>query len=268
VRPTYGLVSRHGAMALSYSMDKIGPMCRSAEDCGLVLRTIAGYDPQDPGSKQAPNVTAKPVQGLRIGWLAKQWSKPDPEIQKFATDAVNVLKHAGAHVEDALLPEGPWEAAAGTVISVEGASAFEKLITSGEVLELNDPAGKLGGFVSQTIAGTDFLKAMRVRAILMKKMDDLFTKYDVLACATLPAVATPLDANLDEALSFSDPIGGIGNACGLPAISVPSGLTSKKLPAGFLLVGPHFSEPTLINAAQTFQRSTTFHKQRPPENWG
>lgn len=267
LRPTYGLVSRHGAMALSYSMDKIGPMCRSAEDCGLVLKTIAGYDPQDPGSRPSPNNAAKPVGGLRIGWLAKQWSKPDPEILKLATDAVNVLKNAGAQVQDATLPDGPWEAAAGTVVAVEGASAFEKLITSGEVLELHDPAGQIGGFVNQTVSGADFLKAMRLRAILMKKMDQLFTQYDVLACATLPAVATPLDANLDDALSFSDPIGGIGNACGLPAISVPCGLTSKKLPAGFLLVGPHFSEPTLLGAAEAFQHATTFHKLRPPENW-
>jgi aspartyl-tRNA(Asn)/glutamyl-tRNA(Gln) amidotransferase subunit A len=268
LRPTYGLVSRHGAMALSYSMDKIGPMCRSAEDCGLVLSTIAGYDAQDPGSRRAPsNAAAEPVKGLRIGWLAKQWSKPDPEILKLATDAVTVLKNAGATVEDATLPEGPWEAAAGTIISVEGASAFEKLINSGGTLELNDPAGKLGGIVSQTIGGGDFLKAMRVRELLMKKMDEMFTRFDVLACATLPAVATGIDANLDEALSFSDPIGGIGNACGLPAISMPCGLTSKKLPAGFLLVGPHFSEPTLVTAAQQYQRSTTFHKMRPPENW-
>jgi aspartyl-tRNA(Asn)/glutamyl-tRNA(Gln) amidotransferase subunit A len=267
LRPTYGIVSRHGAMALSYSMDKIGPMCRSAEDCGLVLKTIAAYDPQDPGSRPSANLPVKPVRGLRIGWLAKQWSKPDPEIQKLATDAVNVLKGAGAEVEDAMLPEGPWEAAAGTIVSVEGASAFEKLINSGDVLQLNDPAGQIGGFVNQTVSGTDFLKAMRVRAVLMKKMDELFTKYDVLACATLPAVATSLDANLDDALSFSDPIGGIGNACGLPALSVPCGLTSKKLPAGFLLVGPHFSEATLVNAMNTFQRTTSFHKLRPPETW-
>jgi aspartyl-tRNA(Asn)/glutamyl-tRNA(Gln) amidotransferase subunit A len=267
LRPTYGIVSRHGAMALSYSMDKIGPMCRSAEDCGLVIKTIAGYDLQDPASRPSPNAPAKAVRGLRIGWLAKQWSKPDPEILKLATDAVNVLKNSGAQVQDALLPEGPWEAAAGTIISVEGASAFEKLITSGGTLELNDPAGQIGGMVSETIGGADFLKAMRVRAMLMKKMDELFTKYDVLACATLPAVSTPLDANLDDALSFSDPIGGIGNACGLPALSVPCGFTSKKLPAGFLLVGPHFSEATLVAAMNTFQQQTNFHKQRPPETW-
>jgi aspartyl-tRNA(Asn)/glutamyl-tRNA(Gln) amidotransferase subunit A len=150
---------------------------------------------------------------------------------------------------------------------VEGASAFEKLISSGGTLELHDPAGQIGGFVNQTVSGADFLKAMRVRAILMKKMDEMFTKYDVLACATLPAVSTPLDANLDNELSFGDPIGGIGNACGLPAISVPCGFTSKKLPAGFLLVGPHFAEPTLVAWASIFQRETNFHKQRPPENW-
>ena len=178
-----------------------------------------------------------------------------------------MLKSAGAQVQDATLPEGPWEAAAGTIISVEGASAFEKLINSGGTLELNDPAGQVGGFVSQTISGADFLKAMRVRAILMKKMDEMFTHYDVLACATLPVVSTPIDANLDEALSFSDPIGGIGNACGLPALTVPCGFTSKKLPAGFLLVGPHFSEPTLVAAQSAFQRETSFHKERPEEEW-
>jgi len=232
-----------------------------------VLNTIAGFDPEDPASRPSANLPVKPLRRLRIGWLAKQWTKPDPEIQKFATDAVNVLKNSGAQVEDATTPEGPWEAAAGTIISVEGASAFEKVINSGGTLELNDPSGQVGGMISQTISGADFMKAMRVRALLMKKMDEMFTKYDVLACATLPAVSTPLDANLDDALSFSDPIGGIGNACGLPALSVPCGFTSKKLPAGFLLVGPHFSEATLVNAGNAFQQATTFHKERPPENW-
>jgi len=269
LRPTYGRVSRHGAMALSYSMDKIGPMARSAEDCALVLSAIAGHDPLDvaslpPAQARFRNPAAPRKTPLRIGWLTNQWKKPAPDVEAAAQAAREVLAKAGAQFQDVALPEGPWEPAAGTVISVEGASAFDSLIQSGRVAELNDPAGKIGGYLSDTIPASDYLRAQRVRRVLQKKMDEIFQKVDVLAAASLPATATPLDANLDEALSFSDPIGGMGNLCGLPAMSVPCGFSDKKLPVGIQFVGRELDDAAVVAAAHLFQQKTDWHKRRPP----
>lgn len=267
LRPTYGRVSRHGAMALSYSMDKLGPIARSAEDCGMILAAIAGHDLQDPASLPASQAaftfSPRATRPLRVGWLTNQWKNYAPGIEKAAHDAVDVLKKSGARVQDAVLPEGPWEQAAGVVISVEVASAFDKLIESGRVAELVDPLGKIGGYVSQQIDAADYHRAQRVRRVLQKKMDQLFADFDVLAAASLPVPASKVEANLEQELSFSDPLGGIGNACGLPGISAPCGFTAEKLPVGLQFVGKPLDEQSVLAAAVIFQRNTDWHKQHP-----
>ena len=267
LRPTYGRVSRHGAMALSYSMDKLGPLARSAEDCGLILAAIAGYDAQDAASLPPSQATfvysAQPRKSLRIGWLTNQWKKYAAGVEPALRDAVAVLKKNGARVEDAVLPDGPWEPAAGLIISAEVANAFEPLISSGRVSQLVDPVGKFGGYVSEQIDGGDYLRATRVRRVLQKKMNQLFTQFDVLAAASLPVPATKVEANLEEALDFSDPLGGIGNLCGLPAISVPCGFTADKLPIGLQFVGRPLDEQSVLDAANVFQKNSDWHKQHP-----
>ena len=98
--------------------------------------------------------------------------------------------------------------------------------------ELNDPLGKIGGYMNEEISASDFILAQRIRAILQVKMDEIFQHVDVLATASLPVTASKLDANLDEALTFADPIGGIGNICGLPAISCALRLWPARLAGG------------------------------------
>ncbi|HXI91962.1 MAG TPA: amidase [Blastocatellia bacterium] len=267
LRPTYGRVSRHGAMALSFSMDKIGVMGRTADDCGLVLAQIAGHDAQDPASLSdaAFSYNAAPfAKPLRIGWLTNAWKKIPSDIESAVKASVNVLKQNGAVIKDAKLPEGPWEAAAGTVISVEGAAAFESLIESGRVAELNDPLGKVAAYVNQHIPASDYVRAGRIRAVLQKKIDELFERFDVIAAASLPVTASPLIANLETDLDFPDPLGGIGNFCGLPAVSVPCGFDSKKLPVGIQFVGRPLDEHKVIAAARLFQQHTDWHRRRPP----
>src|SRR5215469_13144883 len=148
LRPTFGRVSRYGAMALSYSMDHIGPMCRSADDCDLVLKVISGHDSQDAGSLAEPQAKyagagpqAKP---LRVGWIANQWKEISPDVNKNITAAHDILaKSPLLNMSTVNLPDGPWEIAAGTIVSVEGATAFRELIESGRVDDLNDPMGKI-----------------------------------------------------------------------------------------------------------------------------
>ncbi|HEX3109495.1 MAG TPA: amidase [Thermoanaerobaculia bacterium] len=266
LRPTFGRVGRGGAMALSYSMDKIGPLARSAADCAIVLEEISGHDSSDTGSLQDNEAFfryAKPQHPLRIGVLTNAWKDVNAEIAKITSDAIAVLRSAGASVSDAALPEGPWEAAAGVVISVEGASAFDTLIESGRVAELTDPLGKIGGYINQTVPGSDYERALRLRTVIQRKIDDLFTKFDVLVAASLPIAATPMSTNLETDLSFADPLGGIGNFCGLPALSVPSGFTSKNLPVGIQFVGRALDDDAVVAAAELFQSKTNWHRRHP-----
>jgi aspartyl-tRNA(Asn)/glutamyl-tRNA(Gln) amidotransferase subunit A len=268
LRPTFGRVSRHGAMALAYSMDKIGPMARTAEDCALILAAISGHDPKDRGSlppSEARFMYPSPAPSpMRIGWLTNAWQKPAPEVVSAAEAAVEVLRKNGARVNDAKLPAGPWEEAAGTTISAEGAAAFRSLIESGRVAELNDPLGQIAGYVNEQITAADYLRAMQIRGILQKQIDELFESFDVIAAASLPVTATSLETNLETDLTFSDPLGGIGNFCGLPAISVPCGFSEKKLPIGIQFVARVRNDGAVVAAAEVFQKHTEWHLKRPP----
>jgi len=267
LRPTYGRVSRHGAMALSYSMDKIGVLGRTADDCGLVLSVIAGHDPADPASLPeasfnyaAAQSNAKP----RIGWLTNAWEKIPADIEPVIKAAVEVLRSSGATIDEAKLPEGPWEAAAGTIISVEGAAAFESLFESGRIAQLNDPLGRIGGYVNQQIPASDFYRSLRIRGVLQRRIDELFDRFDVIATASLPVTATKLTTNIETELSFSDPLGAIGNLCGMPVQAVPCGFDSKKLPVSIQFVGRALDEHKVIAAAKLFQQHTDWHRKRPP----
>ncbi|HYL69493.1 MAG TPA: amidase [Candidatus Limnocylindria bacterium] len=270
LRPTFGRVSRYGAMALAYSLDKIGPMGRTAEDCALILSAIAGHDPLDRSSlppAEASFLFAAPESApLRIGVLTNAWEKPDQEIKAAVDGAIAVLKQHGASTSDAKLPEGPYEAAAGLIVGVEGAAAFRSLIESGKVAELVDPLGQIGGYLNEQLSADDYMRALQIRGIFQKKVDALFDDFDVLVAASLPIAATTLETNLETDLTFSDPLGGIGNLCGLPALSVPCGFTSKKLPIGIQFIGRVRNDRAVVAAASLFQRNTDWHTRRPPIN--
>jgi len=268
LRPTFGRVGRAGAMALAYSMDKIGPLARSAEDCDLILQAISGHDPDDAGSLPESEArysgAPEPREKLRIGWVTNQWQELSPGVNTAIASALDVLKKIPAlTVSNVALPEGPWETAAGIIVSVEGAAAYRELIQSGRVAELSDPMGKIGGYINESISASDFIGAQRIRRIVQKKMDELFEHVDVLATATLPVTASKIEANLDEALSFSDPLGGIGNICGLPAISVPCGFSKEDLPAGLQFVGRPLDDAKVLQAARLYQHQTQWHTRHP-----
>jgi aspartyl-tRNA(Asn)/glutamyl-tRNA(Gln) amidotransferase subunit A len=274
-RPTYGRVSRYGAMALAYSMDKIGPLARSAEDCTRIFAAIAGHDPLDrstlPVDKAAftysPGSELK-SRPLRAGWLTNAWKEKDidPRISKPLQAARAELHHKFPGLKEVALPEGPWEDAANVILQCEGSSAFGSLIRSGGVKDLIDPMGRVAGYVSQTVSGSDYTSALRIREILQRKMSDLFEDVDVVVAASQPVPATPLTLNLFTGLSFSDPLGAIGNLCGLPAVSVPCGFTDKNLPVGLQFIARAGDDAAALQAARSFQQSTTWHKRHPALN--
>jgi aspartyl-tRNA(Asn)/glutamyl-tRNA(Gln) amidotransferase subunit A len=272
LRPTFGRVSRYGAMALAYSMDKIGPMARSAEDCTRIFATIAGHDPLDRDTLSidkaaftySPSVDLK-GRSLRIGWLTNAWNEKDfePSVAKSLAAARKVLQRRFPAIKEVSLPDGPWEDAANLILQCEVSSAFAPLIDSGRVKELADPLGQIGGYVSRSISGADYTTALRVREILQQKIRTLFDSSDVLVAASQPIPATALSLNLFTGLSFSDPLGGIGNLCGLPAISVPCGFTDKHLPVGLQFVARAGDDAAALQAGRAFQQLTDWHRKHP-----
>lgn len=270
LRPTYGRVSRHGAMALAYSMDKIGPMARSAEDCAHIFAAIAGHDFKDRGTlnidkaaftySPSMELSAKP---LRVGLLTNAWKKIDARVERPIQGAERTVQKLFSGSRSAVLPEGPFEDAANVIMGVEGAAAFRELIRSGKTSQLADPLGQINGYVNEQIAAADYVRALQIREILEQKMTDLFDSFDVLVAASQPIAATPLDANLETDFIFPDPLGGIGNLCGLPALSVPCGFTEQKLPVGLQFVAKAGNDAAVIRAARVFQQHTDWHRKHP-----
>ncbi len=274
LRPTYGLVSRHGAMALSWTMDKIGPLCHSAEDCGLVLAVIAGGDSADPGSAHksfyyTPQY-ARPVKSLRIGYAPVDFAEwAQPAARPAFEQALAVIRETGAQLVETRLPDLPYSALTDTIIQAEGASVFEPLITSGQVQELADAKQIAGLKAGLEISANDYLKAMRIRSLLQHKIRLLFADVDVLISPSLfgpaPKVTEPLDNSAsgqtpkDPGLSALIPA---GNLAGLPALSLPCGF-AESLPLAIQLVGPAFSEGVLLALGKEFQTRTDWHRKRP-----
>ena len=270
LRPTYGRVSRYGAMALAPSMDKIGPLARTAEDCARVFAAIAGHDPKDrstlPIDKAAftysPSLDLK-ARPIRVGWLKNAWKQLDSGVAKALLGAERVVRKYFASTKAAVLPEGPFEDAGNVIVAAESAASFRTLIRSGKVSELADPLGQLAGYVNEQYSAADYLRALSIREILQKQMGALFDSYDVLVTAAQPVPASPLETNLETDLSFPDPLGGIGNLCGLPALSVPCGFTETNLPVGLQFVGRAGDDFAVIKAAHTFQLHTEWHHKHP-----
>jgi len=267
LRPTYGRVPRFGAMALAWTLDKIGPMARSAEDCGLVLAAIAGPDPRDPSSTAPPFSFTPQVAAnrpLRLGVLAHDYAAADaPEAQARFTDALDVFRAQGYEIGEAALPDFPYNAAARTIVQVEGAAAFENLIRGPRLHELADMEQQAHLIASLDVPGVDYLRALRVRALAGPAAVRVFARFDALVAPTVLRVATPIEQNLDEALQGMGGNGGPGNLLGWPSISIPMGPGRDGLPLGLELIGPPDSEATLLALAMRFQRETSWHSRRP-----
>ncbi|HXJ96429.1 MAG TPA: amidase [Terriglobia bacterium] len=274
LRPSFGRVSRYGAMAIAWSMDKLGPMARTADDCGLVLSVIAGHDRRDhdslpPTLAEFPYAAHAPSGGkpLRIGRLTNVWREPNHEIEAAVEDALLALEKQGAKVSDVEIPDGPYEEAAELTILMEAASAFQDLITSGRCSELADPVGQVNGYASSQFSVVDYLQVQRVRTILQKQIDKLFDNFDVLAAAGQSSPASLLNAPPEE--DSAGPIerrapDGISSLCGLPAITVPCGLSKEKLPFGVQFIARALNDEAVISTAHLYQEKTDWHRLRPP----
>ena len=277
LRPTYGRVSRHGAMALAWTLDKLGPMCRSASDCGLVLAAIAGRDPLDPTSHDkpfrypAPPATRPRGKKLRIGVLKGSYEEVQKEVRDNFLASLDWLKKVADVKMEVKLPDFPYGAVVGTIVDAEGASAFRDLIESGRVKDLAVPEDRIGGYAMLLVPAVDYIHAMRLRAPMRRAWGQMFKEIDLLVAPSRATVANPLDKSFGEAWPelraaknpITSPIGA-ANAVGVPAISVPNGFGIAGLPTGLQFVGPAWSEDLLVDIGARYQQATDWHKRRPP----
>lgn len=261
IRPTYGRVSRHGAMALAWTLDKIGPIARSIEDCALVLSAIAGPDPKDE-TTQMPRLDLRPRGPRpRLG-LIKESFEPLSEVAKAYDQALAVFRKLGYETVEVKLPELPYDLAMGILVDAEGASAHERFIRSERLHLLPDKQQMAGLAASLATPATDYLWAQRIRREALAA-NAIWDSCDCLFSPVFYKRSLPVDK------PFSETWSGMGgdlitpsNLLGWPAAAFPIGFDGGAPPGG-QAIAPAYREDVCVRVAQDFQRETDFHRRHP-----
>jgi Asp-tRNA(Asn)/Glu-tRNA(Gln) amidotransferase A subunit family amidase len=248
LRPTFGRVSRAGAMVLCWSLDKIGPMARTAEDCALVLDAIRGADPADPSTRDAAFRFTKKKRNLRVGIVKADFAAGNGNhANDLATLAT--LRELGFELRELEWPQIPPQPLMLT-LEAEAAAAFDELTRSNQDDELVQQTASSwpNSFRSaRFIPAVEYLQSMRLRARLVEEMARLFTEVDVI-------VAPSWSGNQ---LLYT-------NMSGHPCVVVPNGDKTGGNPASICFIGRLFGEADAVQVAAAYQRGTKFHLQRPP----
>ncbi len=263
-RPTYGRVSRHGAMALAWTHDKLGPICRSADDCGIVLQAISGPDGLDRSTiKQKLNLNHK-GKLPKIGLLKHNFKKNKAEACEKAYElAISELKKLGYEFVDVAWPELPYGDAVNIIVAAEGASAHELFIRSDRLQLLPDKYQVAGLAASLETPATDYLWAMRFRSDALKANE----VWDHCDCIFMPVFyhgAVSATETFDKSFVNMGGDDGPANLLGWPAIAFPIGFEGH-LPLGGEIMAPAYGEATCLKVAKDFQKVTNWHHQHPPE---
>ncbi len=267
LRPTYGLVSRTGAMALSWTLDKIGPMARSAEDCGRILHVMSGADGDDPGSAgkrffHNPQF-APPMGELRVGYNPADFDTGvTPEARPAFDAALQAVRGLGVKMVETKLPDFPYGAMVSTIIAGEMGSIFEDLVASGDVDKLADKRQIAGIKMTQELPAKDYLRAMRLRRLVQQAFREMFYDIDLFLTPARGGPAGKISEPLDTPGPSGSPVIPAGNLAGLPAISLPCGF-AQNMPVAISFLGPAFGEHRLVAAGMAFQSATDWHKRRP-----
>ncbi len=294
MKPTYGTVSRYGLIAYASSLDQIGPLCRDAADCAAVLDVLQGKDRRDGTSLDGhyghllAGLTGD-VKGMKIGIPADCFGDGlDDQVRKAVLAVADVLKSRGAQVVELSFPVMEYVVPTYYIIAAAEASSnlsrfdgvkygwraegyedltdlYNKTRTQGFGLEVKRRI-LLGTFVLSTgYYDAYYRKALQVKAVIKSAFDQAFTHCDMLLTPVAPTTAPKLGESLSDPLKMylSDIYTVSVNLAGLPGLSMPCGFDDKGLPIGAQLIGPHFGEGRLLNAAYAFQQDTDYHKRTP-----
>jgi aspartyl-tRNA(Asn)/glutamyl-tRNA(Gln) amidotransferase subunit A len=264
LRPTYGRVSRHGAMALCWTLDKLGPLTRSARDAEMVLRILAGADPADPTAVDRP--FPAPARRPRIAVLKNATKFCQPAVARNFNASLKVLATFCEVTPGVALPDLPYGAAVQTIVNAEGAAAFRDLIESGKSRLLQQRDDRTGGYVAYATLAVDYIDAMRQRTKMVRALHEAFGAYDAVVSPTLPTVTYPIGKPFDQTYTSSnDAISLIapGNLAGLPALALPNGFGENGLPTNIAFLGTPFNESRLTAIGKRYQQRTGFHLRRP-----
>ena len=262
LRPTYGRVSRYGAMGLSWTMDKIGPICRGVEDCALVLDAIYGPDGRDitVGDAAFNWNPDRPLAQMRIGYVKAEFEQGNTqggnqgnsdERKKMYQEALDALRQAGAKLEPMELPKFSTQSLR-VILNAEAATAFDDITRDGRVNQLSgqNPGDWPNSFrTARFIPAVEYLRAQRARTLLMREMDSLMSKWDVFVTPA-PGSASLLITNLT----------------GHPAVVVPCGFINN-LPQAIMFTGNLYDEAAPLRVALAFERATKWHTMHPKMGW-
>ena len=266
LRPTYGRVSRHGAMALCWTLDKLGPLALTADDCGLVLQEIAGRDPHDPTAADrtfAHDERDPAARRFRFGVLRGVADSAEPAVRAAFTRSLDTLAKIGT-LEEVTLPDLPYDAIARTILVAEAASAFEDMIESGAIAQLTAPEDHYSAYARDAVLAKDYIKALRLRGVVMREADAVLARLDALVAPGRPGTAPPLAGEFRSLHRPAvDPMGAIGNMAGLPAVAVPNGFSEAGLPTSLQFMGRAWEDATVLTAARAWQTLTDWHLHHP-----
>ena len=296
LKPTYGLVSRYGLVAFASSLDQIGPITKDVRDSALLLNIIAGHDKKDTTSVNREKIDytkclKNDVKGLKIGVPKEFFGEGiNSEVKETLQKSIEKYKELGAEIEEFSLDIAKYSLAAYYIIACAEASSnlgrFDGIrytYRTGEFKNLKELYKKsrseafgpevkrriiLGTYVlSSGYYDAYYKKAQQVRTLVMNKFNKAFEKYDVILTPTSPTVAFGIGTKSENPLEMylSDICTVSVNIAGLPAISIPCGVNSEKMPIGMQLIGNKFEEEKILNAAYTFEQAVEFRKKYQPE---
>jgi len=270
IKPTYGLVSRAGVAPAAFSLDHIGPMAWTAEDCALMLQALAGYDARDPASadRPVPNYTAalgSGIKGLKVG-VIHHFHEVDYKVsqgtQRGIDGTISALRELGAEIREVQLsPLQDWQACGSLISITERASAYDEWARTrlGDFSERVQRRLMLGALVS----GVDYVQAVRRRRELRAELKAAMAGLDIVLTAAAPGEAPKIDNvpiwDVFDRPSFTIPF----NVAGYPAMSICAGYGEGGLPVAVQLVGKPFDEATLFRVADAFEKATPHRNARP-----
>jgi len=285
MKPTYGRVSRYGLVAFASSLDQIGPLTLTVEDCALVMEVIAGHDPRDATSAQVPvpnyrEALGRDVGGLRLGVPREYMGEGiEPGVREAVNAALRVFSDLGCVVEECSLPHTEYALAVYYLVAPAEASSnlarydgvrYGLRVDAGDITAMYSRTRRQGfgpevrrrimlGTYALSAGYYDayYLKAQRVRTLVKRDFEQAFSRYDLLLAPTSPTVAFRLGERTEDPLSMymADVCTIPVNLAGIPAISIPCG-ESEGLPVGLQIMGPPFAEVTILQAAHAFEQAT------------